>query len=408
MNFKNFKTGFTAVAVLSAAFTVTNVFAQTAPVTTPTAVPATADGLTPFAQVRLWAGYIRQSKETNTAGKSDLDWHSKITTARVGLKGKYANLEGVAEIGLSNYGSTTSNTVSTRKIYGVYSITPDVKFLFGQDDAPYTYYSNSASNDDINGGFGATNNDRELQLKLTAFGAYVDVFNPKTPAYGSAATPLNANIPAKYWDIIIPKVAIGYDLITKNKSVSVGIGAAYQTAKVDRLDDTTAGDLPYELNGKSLNAYLGYVHGKIVLGDLYTQFNLGYGQNTSNLGLSYSNGFQNAATSASALKGISPAVEINSTTTGFSNTTSFEGYLELGYDLKIFQIVAGTGYVQAKNSRWSKTDSQIEYYGQLNIPVIEKRLFFKPEVQYRDYKKDKSGVKQGNELLAGVFIQAVY
>ena len=363
---------------------------------------ASADSIIPYAQVRIWAGYVQQSKEMSAGGTSDTDFYARMTSSRLGVSAKYSDLVGVFEIGLANYSNSTSNQVATRKAYGEYSITPDMKFLFGQNEAPFTWYSNAAANDELNIGYGATNDNRELQFKLTAFNAYLDIINPKSPDKAG-----DDDLATKYWDVIIPKIAVGYDFISSDKMILVGGGGVIQQAQVDKED----GSVPdaNTMDGEKLTSYLLYLHTKANIAGFLLQGNFGYGQNTSNLGLSYTSAQANATTSANnGNKYIDPKVELNSAHDKFENTKSIEGYLEAGFDLGKFVPLAGVGYLQAKNSNWDKKDKQMTYYAQVKITVVETHLFVIPTLQYRDFMKDKDGAKQGNESLAGIFIQGVY
>ena len=369
----------------------------------------TAVSITPYAQVRIWAGYIQQSKEMSATGtyegKTDTDFYSRMTSSRIGLSAKYDDLVGVFEIGLANKSSSSSNAVTTRKAYGEYLITSDIKLLFGQNEAPFTWYSNAEANDDLCQGYGATADGRELQLKLTAFNAYLDIINPNSPANPVSDTD---GLDAQYWDIIIPKIAAGYDFISSDKNILVGCGGVAQQAQVDKEESTT-GD-PYTMDGEKLTCYLLYAHANASIAGLLLRGNFGYGQNTANLGLSYSNAQANAMTSANIENDqyVNPKVEFNATNDKFENTKSMEGYIEAGFDLGKFVPLAGVGYLQAKNSNWDKTDKQMTYYAQLKITIVETHLYFIPTLQYRDFMKDKDDAKQGNESLAGIFLHGIY
>jgi hypothetical protein len=370
------------------------------------AVPAlvmaqSAEGLTPYAQIRAWTGYVKQSKDLTGTTKADTDYSSRLGASRFGVKGKTGDLEGVVEMGLDgvNDDSAKNVKVSTRKIYGIWNMSNDIKFMFGQDEAPYTFYSNSYSNDDTFSGFGATNQSRDFQLKVMMYGFYIDFLNPttKTPiaGYGSATAP------SMNTDVMFPKIALGYDykMETEDKSLSllVSPGFAYQSLKLDKATDPR--------DGKKVNSMLAYCHATVKMGGFSVLANFGYGVNTGNMGLDYSKSFASAQSSISTAKPyIVPVAEASGNS--IKNTKTIEGFIDAGYDFGAAEVRGGVGYAQAKNPNWSKTDKQMAYYAQLSIPLIPKKLYIKPEIEYRNFMKDKAGVKQGNELLAGIFFHA--
>ncbi|HEY1405418.1 MAG TPA: hypothetical protein VF857_02305 [Spirochaetota bacterium] len=377
------------------------------------AMAETADGLVPYAQVRAYMGYVNQSKEL-TGSAADKDYSSRLTTSRFGVKGKSGDIDGVVEMGLdgvNNSDGTKSVKVSTRKIYATYAFTPDIKMLIGQDEAPYTFYSCSFANDDNFSGFGSTSQQRDYQAKVTLFGFYVDLLNPYTATKianrktnpAAPATPVDISYDAKYYDVTVPKIAVGYDFKfesdDKMTSFTLSPGAAYQTVKIDYKGDA--------LNGEKINSYLAYCHATAKLGGFSVNGNIGYGVNTANMGLDYSKSYASAATSLGSSKAVNPLAEADKKTKDkITNTKSLEGFLDVGYDFGPAEVRGGVGYVQAKNDNWLKTDKQMAYYAQVSVPLVPKKLYIKPEFEYRNFMKDSAGKKQGNEWLAGAFIQA--
>ena len=380
---------------------------------TPAAVFAeTADGITPYGQIRAYSGWVNQSKEvTNvydatgsnltTEGKKNTDYASKLTTTRLGVKAKYGEIDGVLEIGLKN--AADSNLVFTRKAYAVWNQSESLSVKIGQDDAPYTFYGNSATFDNLFNGFGDTAQTRDYQIKVTYSGLYLDLLNPLSPAsitVGSGTTA--SSIAAKNWDISYPKISAGYDYKNSDGSIFAGLGGVFQSQKVNGEGAAALNSI----NGKTLNAALAYAHASLKFGGLSVLANAGYGINTAVLGLGYA-GSAVAASTSGATTTFTAAPELNSTGTGFKNTTVTEGYLEIGYDLGFLLVRGGAGYAQEKNSNWKKTDAQIQYFAQTVIPVIAKRFNIVPEVAYFDFLKDKNGNKQGHEIAAGAFFQFI-
>jgi hypothetical protein len=358
------------------------------------------DGITPYAQIRVWTGYVKQSKELTGTTKADTDYSLRLGLSRFGVKGKTGDLEGVVEMGLDgvNDDATKSIKVNTRKVYAVWNMSPDIRFLVGQDEAPFAWYANTFSNDDAFVGFGATAQARDVQIKATMYNFYVDLLNPNTKISISTISATSANT-----DVMYPKIALGYDykMETEDKSLSILVspGFAYQSLKIDKQTDP--------LNGKKINSMLAYCHASVKMGGFSILANAGYGINTENLGINYAKSFATAQSSANATgTGVYVSPKAEASGTSIKNTKSIEGYIDAGYDFGAAEVRGGLGYVQAKNPNWSKTDKQMAYYAQIAIPIIPKKFYIKPEIEYRNFMKDKAGVKQGNELLAGIFFHA--
>ena len=376
----------------------------------PAAVFAEGDDyLSPYAQARVWAGVVNQSKDMTAADDSDLDNKMINGAARLGLKGKKGAIEGVAELGFGSQAGKDSNSipytlVQTRKIYGIYNFNENVSFLFGQDEAPYTFYSNSAAEDSTFAGFGSTSQDRDVQVKLTAYGVYIDLLNPTTSTLPKAN---KTGIESKNIDVVYPKVAIGYDFKRKGDSsdILVGFGAAGQMLKVDSLGAADGTDLD-TFDGRKITSMLGYAHAKVKVSGFSVLGNFGYAVNGGNMGLSYSKSVSGANTSAVSKLSSGFSTGAVSKEDGFEKTKSIEGFVDLGYDFGLCEVRGGAGYAQAKNKEWDKTDAQAAYYAQLSFPIVPKKLTIKPEFCYRDYKKDADGEKQGHEWLAGIYAQA--
>ncbi|HNX59709.1 MAG TPA: hypothetical protein PKK43_11465 [Spirochaetota bacterium] len=359
------------------------------------------DGLTPYGQIRIWTGYVKQSKEV-TGSKAETDFALKNTSTRFGVKGKSGDIDAVIELGVNGASddSAANIKVTTRHAYAKWNYSKDINFLLGQTDAPFTTYGNSTVDDSSLLGFGSTSQPRDLQIKATLFGFYVDFLNPNTKLTFTAADGTKTTTSTNT-DILYPKTAIGYDLNITSESLSllVSPGAAFQSIKVDKEGNA--------VDGKKINSFLAYAHALLKTGGFSVLANAGYGVNTGNLGLTYSGAF---TTAPSSIGTASKSISTNAVFVGdkIKNTTSIEGFIDAGYDFGAAEVRGGIGYAQAKNDAWDKTDQQIVYYGQLSIPLVPGKLFLKPGVEYRDFKKDNAGNKQGNEIVAGSFIQAIF
>lgn len=415
-----------------------------AAILSPSVVFADDDYLNPYAQARVYSGYVDQSKKSNAAsaavdGKNDTEVIMKNVNARLGVKGKKGTLEGVAEIGLGKDAGTTAAT--TRHIYGIWNFMDNMSLLFGQTEAPYAFYSNCATDGNLNMGYGTTHQDRDLQMKLTVFGGYIDILNPTVTPAGTGSTfpnytvitqstivdpasPVTAptfttvSVKTNYAvspsniTVLVPKIALGYDFKMKDDTMDIliGGGVAGQSLKIDKKNSTSAVNAEVILNDKTINSYLAYVHAKVKVGAFSLLSNFGYGQNTANMGLRYDQGYTAAASSLkSSLCGgyIAPAAELDTTSMKIKNARSMEGYIDAGYDIGICDLRAGWGFALAKSGlSGSKYDAQYQYFLHSSFPAIAKKLWIKPELCYRDFAKDRTGAKQGYEWLAGIYIQA--
>jgi ferredoxin len=367
----------------------------------------TVEGLTPYAQIRAYAGVLKQSASvTQVRNETDMDYVQQFGTTRAGLKGKYGTIDGLVELGLSSYNSSKSNAVSLRKAYAVWNQSDAFSVKVGQDDAPYTFYASSVTFDNVYNGMGDTAQSRDFQIKLIYSGAFIDFLSPASPGAvkTNAGTDLSGSS-ATNWDILFPKTALGYDYISSDKTISAGACIAYQASVFDGQKD---GNAAFDaIDNKRVDAGLFAVHAAVTSGGFSAKINGGYGINSRILGIDYSSAFVTTTTSVGTKSTccVSSYPELDATGKKFKNTTSMEGFVELAYNLGFAEFRGAVGYVQAKNGNWDKTDAQMAYYLQSTIPLVEKRFNLIPEVSYLDYMNDKNGNRQGYELGAGVMIQ---
>lgn len=367
----------------------------------------TADGLSPFVQIRAYTGWINQSPAvTGVRKESDTDYVEQFGTTRFGAKGKYGDFEGYMELGISSYNSSTSNAVTLRKAYAVWNINETANVKIGQDEAPYTFYASSVTMDCSFNGNGVTAQPRDMQVKFTLAGAYVDFLSPIAPSSPSISyTDGTAKkTDAANWDLIAPKTSVGYDFVSGDKKISSGVSSVYQASVFDgKKNGIAALDV---LDGKRIDAGLVAAHALLNFAPVTVKADIGYGINTAILGINYTKSFAAALSSAGQTAvGISTAPELNKSANGFKNTTSMEGFLELAYKMSFAEFRGAVSYVDAKNPNWSKHDQQMGYYLQATVPLVEKRFNLIPEICYFDFMKDKTGKEQGYELCGGMLFQ---
>ncbi len=397
------------------------------------AVPAMAE-LTPYASVRLGAFYDVMDPQTTNSVKgvgreNQSDFNLDLArNSRVGIKGSTGAIGGVVELGLgsssvnttgftsgftlasattaTNNGGLAANTghvnnVYTRLIYGTYKFDAGT-LLVGQD------YSNnwvaSAQTWDADKGFsgyGSLDNSRQAQIKFTMNnGLYFAAINPSS---------LNTSVYA----VTIPVLNVGYR--SKAGNFDYNFGALYGNAKSYNGNDTVAaaGNLDsYASN--TLNAYLGYGSGKLTAGPVAFLFNLGYGQNTGDLGIATGRlgnstaALNNDSTVAALTSGVTGNRYIASTN---QNVTTTESFAQVSFQASDTALVnVGVGYVSDKRKEGrmvrtsttgatstvvsladAKADNRISAF--INAPItIAKGFSVTPELTYIDELKDNGNV----------------
>ena len=368
----------------------------------------TADGLSPFVQIRAYAGWIKQSPAvTGVEKEADTDFVEQFGTTRFGAKGKYGEFDGYMELGISSSNSSSSNGVSLRKAYAVWNLSDVANLKVGQDEAPYTFYANSVTMDCSFNGMGVTSQPRDMHVKFTYMGAYVDFLSPIAPPAITYDATAKKSTGATNWDLLAPKTAIGYDFTSADKTVSAGVSAVYQYSVFDGQKNV-AGSTLDALDDKRVDAGLAAAHVLLNLAPFSVKADFGYGINTAVLGIDYTKSFAKTTTSVgTAAVGISTAPELNKSANGFKNTASMEGFLELAYKMSFAEFRTAVSYVDAKNDNWKKHDQQMGYYLQATIPLVEKRFNLIPEICYFDFMDDKAGNNQGYELCGGMLFQVL-
>ncbi len=345
----------------------------------------------PYMQMRLWTGYNIKSKESVGSGatEGETEFHENIVgVARLGAKGSYGKLRGQVEIAVK--GPTYDYGVGARHIYGAYDLGIG-ELLVGLTEAPYKHYSGCAIGDNAGVGYGASWPNRVTQIKLTLFGAYIDLIKPladgkefldyASTALGPVATPV-ADTKAMY-----PQFAVGYEF--KNDLISIGPGFAMQILE---LEGGT-------LDGKSLTSWIGYLHGKITPGKVISiNFNATYGMNTGNMGV-WGGTVLPSGPDATANKAWT-----NAAGDAIENTSVIEGFGEVAVKLSPIKILAGAAYVSASNDRYTSADSKLAIYGQVDYEVM-KGFNVIPGVLYSANMDYVDGTDQGSDIYAGIKFQ---
>ncbi|MCP4129743.1 MAG: hypothetical protein GY754_01885 [bacterium] len=337
----------------------------------------------PYMQMRLWTGYQIQSKEavSATATEGETDFHENlVAVARFGAKGSYGKLRGQVELAVK--GPVDGYDVKTRHIYGAYDLGIG-EFLVGVTEAPYKHYSSCAIGDNAGVGFGASWPNRVTQIKLTLFGAYIDLIQPKTTNTTSDSVTLGTSTNNMY-----PQIAAGYEF--KNDFLSFGPGFAINMTELESAD---------AYDGKTITSWIAYLHGKIDAGKMISiNFNATYGMNTGNMGVLGVTVLPGGPdTTANKVMG-------NAAGDGFENTSVIEGFGEVMVKLSPIKILAGAAYVSASNDMYTSSDAKLGIYGQVDYQVMDGFNVI-PGVMYIANMDSYAGVAQGSDIYAGIKFQ---
>ncbi len=331
-----------------------------------------ASEFNPYASIRFYAGYNQKSKEMTEVGRSDTDMiYDLAPNTRFGAKFKQNDkLSGQVEIGFI---SSPDSDSYLRLAYAEYDF-GSTKLQVGQDYTDYTLYSAAVANSDAGmTGFGIVreNKYRIPLIKLSARGAFLALMKPETFDL----------LDEDYVDEIIPRINVGYN--HKSNARMVGAGAAYMMYKIDDpVDGQTIKD------GERVVSYLLYAHSKITVDMVSVQFNVGYGTNLKQFGISSDADY-------SAVVKSDRKVE---------DTKCLEGYIQLGFKLGDSTIYTGYGYGQSDNGEWAEKDTQQAYFVNAKIP-LGNLFFVQPEFLFKDYMKDSSDADEGNEWYLGAKFQ---
>lgn len=266
------------------------------------------------------------------ADDADLEWALQ-GNSRFGMKASKGAVGGQFEVGTG---------VNTRLLFGTYKFDGG-QLLIGQTYTPYTAFANQAYGAD-NGfiGYGALYDGRQPQIKVSFDnGFYVAGITNAGTAAGT--------------DVTLPKLAVGYKGAAD--SFSYGANIAYQTYEDAAEDD--------------IMSYLASFNGKLDMNPATLSFNLAYGQNATEFGIS----------------GTEVAV------TATEDTTFMAGYAQVAFKANDNNtITAGVGYASEDNDDYAQKAERLSYFIQDSI-TLAPGFYVVPEISFFD-DEDETGAKE--------------
>ena len=282
----------------------------------------------PYMKLFLFMDVSRLS----TGGTTDTDYNNFIAgISRLGVNFNAGNWKSNVELGVS------PSTVKLRRIFAEYNFGIG-SILFGQEWSPYGYYSEQIAGGLWNfDGYGHTSDLRKIQITLKMFGAYLSLIEPATTKTDNGGTDLAGST-----DIVMPKVAVGYDF--KSEMFYIGPSFIIQYTNFEGA-----------ANPDGLLAWMATLHGGLTLGNFNVRMNAGFGFNPGNLDFLYDSSIRTTSI-------VLPA-RAEKIGTDIKNTMVFEGFLDFGYKFPWFTANAGAGYAFADNDNFAQMDHQYAVYG---------------------------------------------
>ncbi len=310
------------------------------------ALPALAD-TTIYGSARVVTSW-NSIPTTGTDHQSDFDLRLQ-PNSRLGFNFANGDISGKVE-----YGATPN----LRLLYGTYKFGAG-KVTVGQDHNSYYFTSAQTSIDDnVNNNFGALWDGRVPQIRVNLNnGLYFAAIQPAVgPATASAK-------------ITIPKLNVGY--AGKAGTVGFGAGVVGQTYKNQAINE-------------DILSYMGYANATVGAGPMTIKANLGYGQNTGDMGFTSNVANSNKYVAASK-----------------KDTTTLEGYVQLTVKASdVLGLNAGVGYAINSNDSYTKDDTRMLVF--VNAPItVAKGFSITPEVAMIDELDMQSGAKGAKTYYAG-------
>ncbi|MDY6953166.1 MAG: hypothetical protein SWE60_16790 [Thermodesulfobacteriota bacterium] len=377
------------------------------------AAPAMADGITPYASMRLgtfWSSYdFNDDAHGYTLDDDDEDLNLDIARiARFGAKGQVGDIYGVVELGWEGCENKAGKdmTAGQRRPYynrDVYGRLLYVKWDFGagdlivgQDYTPPTYPSAQQAPGvfDIQNGFIGTGClwDRrwpQIKVKLDSglYFAAVQTYDGLGPD-GFWAEPGARDQYATVErggdsDVTIPKLFAGYAY--KQDGLFLELGAGYNT--YDYNDEAVGGTFD-----DSIDSYIVFLKGACPMGPMDLKFAAHYGQNLHDFGIlgRHTNGYAR----------ILPNGDIE-------DATCYGGFLQGAFKMGDMTPAIGVGYAsdESDDTANDEADEKLGVFVQCKIPIAGS-FWMVPEVTYWDGMDDAAGNEDTDELHIGILWQA--
>lgn len=392
-------------------------------------LPAMAEGITPYASVRLgtfWANHDYDNNNYNPTWTTDEDdggWLMDLDDiSRFGAKGTVGDIYGQVELGLvgveneSEYTSTItskgSNGVYTRLLFGRWDFGSGT-LTVGQDYTPTTYISgqqgpgifddqNTQSYDLQNAfiGVGCLWDSRRPQIRVNLDnGFYFGIVKPQDAAAPQGLTstaPVNADV-----DVTLPKMLIGFDYKTEGLYISPGF--TYNTYD---YDNKAAGGTFDD----DITSWILFVKSKIDLGSAVLKVAVHYGENLGDYGISGRNNKYNPVRTGTTRYDPSRAY-VKSDGTTVEDADCWGGYLDVAIPVDPYTIGLGVGYSSSKNDGFSENntagstfdneDELLGYYVNCKIPITD-NFSATPEFDYWDGMKNVENKDDPDHWFLGI------
>jgi len=341
------------------------------------------DGITPYAWIDVFAGYVDKSKEYVGGADGDRDIVMQASTpgnTKFGLKGVKGNLTTVTEIGFAT--NNPSGATQWKDMFAdLKMLDPGLKasLKFGRFSLPYATEGFNPIMDGIDSSAMAWEasgfDSYQLGLQFNVMGFYVALVNPV----------IDSSRTASKIDAMFPKFAVGYVMPMPMK---IGAHFVAQQLKVDDAADAKDGEtiLSYQAN-VTANMFMsfGIIHATAW-----------YSQNSRDMGIFVKTG---------TAPGMSLAQVDATDATKFANTTGFGGNVGVQINIGNISPNAGVGYESYDNDNWTKKDTNLFYFAGVAI-MIDPTTTLYPGIKVNDYQKDGNEVKKGKIMWYGAEITA--
>jgi hypothetical protein len=417
--------------------------------------------LSAYVTFKSWIGWLNQSnastsyslgpdKTMDTSGRPladrDTDFGYNLKGGAVGAKGKVGSTITVqGEVGFDPQEKTMSDTMyksyraKMQQLKIFWNVTPDVVFFTGYTDIFFKKSSKSVADDNGFKGFGRCDGDSDFQTYVKTYGVAIGFANPykwiDDKLYNQVGNGIGSSKDTdRYIDVTLPRLFVWYEFkMIKNLKVTPQFWYQQTTIDAKTYGTTDPVNPPADLakmDGKTYRGWLAEINVDAKLLGFNILANAGYSINGGIIGLKgvgYTKFHTSLGSNSDIGLSTNPYFDTSSTTARIYKNTHLEGYIDIGKDLGFIHPRAGIGYAQsqldipdsysysgtavndiASKFPGNKVDRQIAYYAQVQIPVVKKTLIFVPEILYRDFMKDSKGIKQGNQLLIGVYIKGTF
>jgi hypothetical protein len=377
-------------------------------------LPAMAEGITPYASVRLgtfWANHDYDNNNYDPSWTTDDDdggWLMDLDDiSRFGAKGTVGDIYGQVELGLvgvenqseytSGITSKGSNGVYTRLLFGRWDFGGGT-LTVGQDYTPTTYISgqqgpgifddkNTQSYDLQNAfiGVGCLWDSRRPQIRVNLDnGFYFGIVKPQDAAAPQGNVEAGGDV-----DVTLPKMLIGFDYKTEGLYISPGF--TYNTYDYEDKDSTLGGTFDDDIT-----SWILFVKSKIDLGSAVLKVAVHYGENLGDYGISGRDNKYNPDAPGTNVR-FNPSRAYVKNDGSVEDADCWGGYLDVAIPVDPYTIGLGVGYSSSKNDgfkEWNgagrtfdNEDELLGYYVNCKIPITD-NFSATPEFDYWDGMKN--------------------